>query len=122
MISSSSPLSILPPPCESVSAADGAFAADQRQLVLVNAKGVRAVTDRLILIVDGDLVFLDFVCKFIGDIGQEQGSVSITAELIGRCAIQVPFAFKDISAARTALTISTIIRISTARIAIPTAP
>ena len=44
----------------------GAFAADQRQLVLVNAKGVRAVTDRLILIVNGDLVFLDFVCKFIG--------------------------------------------------------
>ena len=72
-------------PCERVGAADGAFAADQRQLVLVNAKGVRAVTDRLIFVVDRDLVFLDIVRKFIGDIGQEQGSVSITAELISCC-------------------------------------
>ena len=88
-------------PCERVGAADGAFTADQRECVILHAEGVGAVTDRLILIVNGDLVFLDFVCKFIGDIGQEQGSVSITAELIGCCAVQVPFAFEDIGAART---------------------
>ena len=87
--------------CERVGAADGAFAADQRECVILHAEGVGAVTDRLILVVDGDLVFLDIVRKFIGDIGQEQGSVSITAELIGCCAVQVPFAFEDIGAART---------------------
>ena len=58
-------------PCERVGAADGAFAADQRKCVILHAEGVGAVTDRLILIVNGDLVFLDFVCKFIGNIGQE---------------------------------------------------
>ena len=59
------------------------------------------VTDRLIFVVDGDLVFFDFVCKFIGDIRQEQGSVSITTELIGGCAIQVPFAFEERNACGT---------------------
>ena len=34
--------------------------------------------------------FLDKVHKRIGQNGQEQGSVSITAELIGCCAVQVP--------------------------------
>ena len=81
----------------------GAFAADERECVILNGECVCTVTDRLIFVVDGDLVFFDFVCKFIGDIGQEQGSVSITAELIGRCAIQVPFALENIGAARTAL-------------------
>ena len=45
--------------------------------------------------------FIDKVHKRIGQNGQEQGSVSITAELIGCCAVQVPFAFEDIGAART---------------------
>ena len=45
--------------------------------------------------------FLDKAHKRIGQNGQEQGSVSITAELIGCCAVQVPFAFGDIGAART---------------------
>ena len=90
-------------PCERVGAADGAFAADQRECVILNGECIYTVTDRLILVVDGDLAFLDIVRKFIGDIRQEQGSVAITAELVGRCAVQVPFAFEDVGAALTAL-------------------
>ena len=52
-------------PCERVGAADGAFAADQRECVIFHGKCVRAVTDRLILVVDGDFIFLDIVCKVI---------------------------------------------------------